>query len=140
MRGYVRYNRYQTIYDLPISLPQTELRRGRFIVIGTVNLTLGMTMSVRCFNLHLVNLVSPGATPNVFSTSAGLVCAGVFTSPMLCSGEILMKLLSPGIVGFNSFQRKDFGTPGIYYFMVSNNTTNIDFTVCVTGVAKIFSG
>ncbi len=117
-----------------------ELRRGRYIVFGAVRLVLGQVMRVRCFNIHLINIITPDNTPNIFSTPLGLVSAGVFTSPMLCSGSILMKAFSPGVTGFNSFQYQDFGTPGIYYFAVSNNTSNIDLTVAVTGVAKIFNG
>jgi len=140
MPGYVTEKRYQTIYDLPIQLPQMELRRGRYMVFGTVNLVLGQIMRIRCFNIHLINIITPGNTPNIFSTPLGLVSAGVFTSPMLCSGSILMKAFSPGVTGFNSFQYQDFATPGLYYFAVSNNTSNIDMTVAVTGVAKIING
>ena len=140
MNGFVTTDRYQTIYDLPIQLPQTELRRGRYMVFGAVRLVLGQVMRVRCFNVHLINIITPDNTPNIFNTSLGLVSAGVFTSPMLCSGSVLMKCFAPGVTGFNSFQYQDFGTPGIYYFAVSNNTSNIDLTVAVTGVAKIFNG
>jgi hypothetical protein len=140
MNGFVTTDRYQTIYDLPIQLPQMELRRGRYIVCGAVKLVLGQVMRVRCFNLHLINIITPDNTPDIFSTPLGLVSAGVFMSPMLCSGAVLMRCLAPGVAGFNSFQYRDFATPGIYYFAVSNNTRNIDLTVALTGVAKIFNG
>lgn len=140
MNGFVTAERYQTIYDLPIQLSQTELRRGRYIVCGAVQLVLGQVMRVRCFNLHLINIITPENTPNIFSTPLGLVSAGVFMSPMLCSGAVLMRCLSPGVSGFNPFQYRDFSTPGTYYFAVSNNTSNVDMTVALTGVAKIFNG
>lgn len=140
MNGYVTADRFQTIYDLPIQLPQMELRRGRFMIFGAVSLVLGEVMRVRCFNLHVINLITPESTPNIFSTPFGLVSAGIFTSPMLCSAGVLMQSSSPGVVGFNSFQYRDFAVPGIYYFGISNNTSNIDLTVAVTGVAKIING
>jgi hypothetical protein len=140
MNGFVTDDRFQTIYDLPIQLPQTELRRGRFVVCGAVRLVLGQVMRVRCFNLHLINLITPGTDPDIFSKPLGLVSAGVFTSPMLCSSSILMTCSSPGVIGMNPFHYKDFATPGVYYFAVSNNTSNIDLTVALTGVAKIFNG
>lgn len=140
MNGFVTEDRFQTIYDLPIQLPQMELRRGRFIVFGAITVTLGQVIRVRCFNLHLINIITPESTPNIFSTPLGLVSAGIFTSPMLCSSGVLMRTSSPGVVGFNNFQYRDFAVPGTYYFGVSNNTSNIDLTVAVTGVAKIING
>lgn len=140
MAGFVTPSRYQTIYDMPIQLPQMELRRGRFIVLGAVQLVLGQVMRVRCFNLHLISIITPNVTPNIFSTPLGLVSAGIFTSPMLCSGGILMRCVAPGVVGFNPFAYRDFATPGNYYFGVSNNTSNVDLTVALTGVAKIING
>jgi len=140
MKGFVTNERFQTIYDLPIQLPQTELRRGRYIVSGAISIVLGQILRVRCFNLHLINIITPENTPNIFSTSLGLVSAGVFTSPMLCSAGVLMKCSSPGVVGFNNFQYRDFAVPGTYYFGVSNNTRNVDVTVAMTGVAKIING
>lgn len=140
MNGYVTSNNFQTIYDLPISLPQTELRRGRYIVCGAIRLTVGQVLRVRCFNLHLINIITPDNVPDIFSTPLGLVSAGVFTSPMLCSSGVLMRCYSPSVVGFNSFQYRDFATPGVYYFAVSNNCRNVDLTVTLTGVAKIFNG
>lgn len=140
MRGYITADRYETVYDLPIQLPQTELRRGRYIIFGTVSLGLGQVLRVRCFNLHLINILTPSAIPNIFSTPLGVVSAGVFTTPMMCSGALLMRAASPGVVGFNSFQYRDFGTPGNYYFAISNNTTNIDVSAAVTGTCKIFNG
>lgn len=140
MSGFVTTSRFQTIYDLPIQLPQMELRRGRYIILGAVQIVLGQTLRVRCFNLHLVNVITPNVVPNIFSTPLGLVSAGIFTSPMLCSGAVLMRCVAPGVVGFNSFAYRDFSTPGTYYFGVSNNTSNVDLTVALTGVAKIFNG
>jgi hypothetical protein len=140
MNGFVTADRYQTIYDLPIQLSQTELRRGRYIVCGAVRLALGQVMRVRCFNLHLINIITPDNVPDIFSTPLGLVSAGIYASPMLCSGGVLMRCDAPGVSGFNSFQYRDFATPGVYYFAVSNNTRNVDLTVALTGVAKIFNG
>lgn len=140
MNGFVTEKRYQTVYDLPIQLPQTELRRGRYMLFGAVRLLLGQTMRIRCLNLHLINIITPSNTPDIFSTPLGLVSAGVFYTPMLCSGAVLLYTSSPGVIAFNSFQYRDFATPGTYYFGISNNTRNIDLTAAVTGVAKIFNG
>jgi len=140
MNGYVTYARSKTIYDLPIQLPQTELRRGRIITAGKIQISLGQVMRVRLFTLHLINIITPDSVPDIFSNALGLASAGVYLGPMVCSSGLLMRASAPGIVAFNSFQYRDFSTPGVYSFIVSNNTSNIDMTVALTGVAKIFNG
>ena len=139
VNGFITEQRFGTSLDVPITLPQTELRRGRYINCGQVCLTLGQTMRIRCLNLHLVNIITATAIPNIFSTALGIVSAGIYTSPMACSSACLLSAQSPGIVSLNSFAYKDFSTPGVYYFMVSNNTTNIDVSVALTGVAKLLN-
>ena len=54
MNGYLTTKRYKSLVDLPISLAQTELRRGRYVTCGQVLLTLGQVMRIRCLNLHLI--------------------------------------------------------------------------------------
>jgi hypothetical protein len=139
MNGYITTQRFGTSLDVPISLPQTELRRGRYINCGQVRLTLGQTMRVRCLNLHLVSILTATAVPNSFSAALGLVSAGIYMSPMMCSSACLLTAKSPGIVSLNSFAYKDFSTPGVYYFTISNNTTNIDVSVALTGVVKLLN-
>lgn len=140
MNGYVTGERFQTIYDMPIQLPQMELRRGRYIIAGTIKIGLGQVMRIRCFNLHLVALLTPDDTPDIFNTPLGIVSAGIYNSPMVCSSGVLLHTLSPGVVGFNSFQYRDYATPGTYSFIVSNNSRNVDLSVSMTGVAKIING
>jgi hypothetical protein len=140
MNSVVTASSYSSVYDLPIQLPQMELRRGRYDIFGAVSLSLGQVMQIRCFTLQLINILTPNSAPNIFSTPLGIVSAGIFISPMVCSGGVLMSLSAPGVVSFNNFQHRDFAIPGTYYFAVSNNTSNVDITVAVTGVAKIFNG
>lgn len=140
MSGYVTDQRLTAIYDLPIQLPQTELRRGRIVTAGQVRLYLGQVMRVRIFALHLINIITPDVNPNLLSTPLGLASAGVFLGPMVCSSCTLAAAKTPGIVNSNAFQYQEFATPGVYSFVVSNNTSNVDLTVALTGVAKIFNG
>lgn len=140
MNGYVTDSRYPTIYDLPIQLPQTELRRGRIIVAGQVRLYLGQVLRVRVFTLHLIGIISPDVVPNIFNTPLGLVSAGIYLGPMICSSPVLAKADAPGVISMNNFQYREFATPGTYTFYVSNNTSNTDMTVALTGVAKVYNG
>ena len=139
MNGYITTQRFGTTFDVPIQLPQTELRRGRYINCGQVRLTLGQTMRVRSFNLHLISILTATALPSIFSSSLGIVSAGIYTSPMMCSSACLLSAQSPGLISLNTFAYRDFSTPGIYYFTVSNNTSNVDITVALTGVVKLLN-
>lgn len=140
MNGYITDQRFATTYGVPIQLSQTELRRGRFLVAGQVQLFLGQTMRVRSFNLHLINILTTNVVPSLLSTPIGVVSAGIFLGKMLTSGAVLMRTSSPGVITLNPFQYRDFSTPGVYYFVVSNNAVNVDVTVALTGVASIFNG
>jgi hypothetical protein len=137
--GFTTAQRFQQILDLPISLAQTELRRGRFIAAGRIKLELGQVMRVRLFALHFISVLTPLVDPAVFNTALGIVSAGVYISPMICSSALLLKLSSPGIVAANSFACKDFSTPGTYVFLVANNSSNVDASVSLTGSVKVFN-
>lgn len=138
MNGFVTASRYATTCDIPIQLPQTELRRGRYIVAGQVRLILGQTMRVRPLSLHFISVLTAGVTPIALTTGTGIISAGVYLGPMLCSSPLILRSFSPSIITMNPFQYRDFSTPGIYSFIVSNNTQNVDVTAALTGVAKIF--
>jgi hypothetical protein len=97
-------------------------------------------MRIRLMSLHLINVLTGNSTPIELSTPMGVVSAGVYLGPMICSSAALLKATSPSVVSMNPFQYQDFATPGNYYFVVSNNTTNIDVTVALTGVAQILNG
>ena len=139
MNGFVTTQRYGTTFDVPICLPQTELRRGRYINCGQIRLTLGQVLRIRCLNLHFVNVITATALPDIFSTSLGIVSAGVYLSPMMSSSSCLLTANSPGVFSVNSFAYKEYRSPGLYYFTVSNNTTNIDVSVALTGVIKLLN-
>lgn len=139
MAGFITTTRYNSIFDAPIQLPETELRRGRYIIAGQIQLTLGQTMRVRCFSLHLVTIITASATPNIFSSALGVVSAGIYLSPMMCSSPVLLSANAPSVVSLNSFAYWDFATPGLYSFIVSNNTSNVDVSVSLTGVAKMLN-
>lgn len=137
MNGYVTPSRFASVLNTPICLPQTELRRGRYIQAGVIRLALGQILRVRLLTLHLINVITPGVTPDIFSTPLGLASAGIYMSPMACSSVCLLSVNGPGATALNPFAYREFACPGDYRFLVSNNTSNVDVTVALTGVAKI---
>ena len=139
MNGYITPSRFGSLLDAPILLPQTELRRGRYIVAGQIKLTLGQVLRIKCFTLHFVNILTPDEAPDIFNTAMGVVSASVTTTPMVCSSPLRVTATSPSVVAASNFAYKDFATPAVYYFIVSNNTSNVDISVALTGVAKILN-
>jgi hypothetical protein len=139
MNGYLTPTRFSTNFDVPLQLPQTELRRGRYLNCGQIQLTLGQAMRVRLLDLHLVSILTASATPQIFSTALGVISAGIYTTPMMCSSPCLVSSSSPGVVSLGRYAVREFATPGIYYFLVSNNTSNVDVSVVLTGVVKVLN-
>jgi hypothetical protein len=138
MRGYVTKHRFRSYLNVPIALAQTELRRGRYLNAGQVLVEVGQVMRVSCLNLHLISILTPTVSPSIFNTPLGMVSAGIYLTPMACSSACLLATSSPGVVSTNYFACRDFG-PGLYYFVVSNNCSNCDVAVCLTGAAKLIN-
>ncbi len=132
-------SRLKEVIALPLCLPQTELRRGQIIQAATIQLQLGQVLRICYFGIHVVNIITPGVVPAVFTTSAGIASAGVYTGSMIGGSACQVALSSPGVREINPFHYREFRSPGIYKVLVSNNTSNVDITMCLTGVAKIFN-
>lgn len=136
MSGYVTASRYDRILTLPVSLPQTELRRGRSIQAAVIRLGLGEEFELRSLTLHLLKILTPGAVPQLNNTALGLVSAGVYQSPMLTGSAACVKATTPGAFSYNPSAPARFSTPGTYTVIVSNNAANIDLAVILTGSVK----
>ncbi len=136
---YVTPSRLNEVISLPLVLPQTELRRGQIIQAAVIKLELGQVLRVSYFGLHLISVLTPATVPETFTTSCGLASAGVYTGTMVGSSSCQVALNSPGIREINPFHYREYRAPGIYTVQVSNNTKNVDLTVCLTGVAKIYN-
>ena len=60
MRGYITPYRLGRILDVPISLPQTELRTNQTIEIAAIPLALGQRMTVQSLTVTVVRILTPG--------------------------------------------------------------------------------
>lgn len=124
--------------SMPVSLPQTELRRGKSIHIASFVLEEGQFLQLKSLNLHLLKILTPGVVPVYASKVLGVVSVGIYDSPMLCSGGCLVRGYEVGVSQFNPWQTRRFYNPGTYTVVVSNNTTNVDVDVCVNGSLKLY--
>lgn len=124
---------------LPIALAQTELRRGKQIQIMQFDLKVGQLLELRCLNLHLMKVLTPGVTPEYVNRSLGLASVGVYEGMMLTGAGALVKGLQVGVSQFNQWSVRRFISPGIYTVVISNNARNIDLSVAVTGTLKVYT-
>lgn len=124
---------------LPIALAQTELRRGKQIQIMQFDLKPGQLLELRCLNLHLIKVLTPGVIPTYVNRSLGLASVGVYEGSMLTGAGALVKGLQVGVSQFNQWSVRRFISPGSYEVIISNNTRNIDVSVAVTGTLKVYT-
>lgn len=136
--AYVTPNIFSRILSIPVSLAQTELRRGKDIQIMQFNLQLGQVFELRALNLHLLKILTPGVTPEYVNRSLGLASLGVYEGPMLTSALAIVKAAQVGISQFNPWSVRRFVSPGTYTVVLSNNTRNVDISVAALGALKLY--
>ena len=140
---YVTPLRLEQIVNVPFSLAETELRRGKTMAVWAFDLVRGQRLEVRCMNLHIHRVLNPGVNPERANTSMGLCSVGLLFGPMVSSSACsvissMAGVTNQSVTSFNSFTKRTFVTPGPYRIVVSNNTTNVDFSLIVTGAVKLY--
>ena len=138
MRGYITPYRLGRILDVPISLPQTELRTNKTIEIAAIPLALGQRMTVQSLTVTVVRILTPGQVAELNNVALGICSVHWLFGFMLTGGLACAATSTVGSSTANLFSRATAGTPGVYRFIVSNNTNNLDLSVVVTGSAKIY--
>lgn len=133
----VTQNIFSRVLAIPVALAQTELRRGRALHVAQFKIELGQALELRSLNLHIVKVLTPGVVPSYINRSLGLASVGVYDGPMLTSALALVKGAQVGISQFNPWSARRFVSPGTYTVVVSNNTSNVDVSVVVTGALKL---
>jgi len=134
---YISPNSLSNQLFVPLSFPQTELRRGKEIQIGSVVLGAGQTLELRSLTLHLVAVLTPGVDPIYHSKSLNLCSLGLYLGPMRCSALALVTADSSGAYSHNPFTLSEVKTKGTYTVVISNNTSNLDISVAATGAMKV---
>ena len=138
MNGYVTPTRLLRVLDIPISFAQTELRRGKYIQIAQIPVELNQHLHLRGLAIHVVKNLTPGQVPVYATTSLGTVSVGVYFGSALTSPLALAFVMNLGVAATNPFHVVKMVSPGVYTVVISNNTTNMDFSVAATGCAKLY--
>ena len=124
--------------NIPVSFAQTELRRGKFMQIAQMPLALGQLLQMRSLTLHVISNLTPGVLPVYSTSSLGTISVGLYFGSTITSPLALASVPTAGFSSINPYALVKCVSPGVYIVIVSNNTTNMDFSVCVTGSAKLY--
>lgn len=140
---YISAARYSGIVDLPISLPETELRRSVDLQIASFRLSSGQRAVVRLLNLNVLKVLTPGVIADTVNSPYGWCYVGLFAGRMASSPFVYVATSQIGITQLNLFSEYIVASPGVYTVRVVNNTGKVfqnamDFSVAVTGVIKFY--
>lgn len=135
--GFVTTNRYARALDLPFSFPQTEIRSGKQITVAVIPLAMNQRLVVRSLTLMVVSVLTPGVIPAYLNTAMSLASAGLYRGSMITS-PLVYAAFADATTSSNVFSPCVLESPGTYSLTVSNNTSNTDLSVVVTGSAKIY--
>ena len=138
--SYVTSTEFDRIATLPLALPQTEMRRQKAIQVTTIVLAQGQRLELRSLNLHLIQVLTPGVAPVLETTALGVASAGLYLDGGMLSGGIgVVAATAAGVSSYSPNQPVVVTAPGTYVVIVSNNSSNVDVTVSLTGSVRIFS-
>lgn len=136
--SYITTSEFDRILTLPISLPQTELRRQRFIQLAALPVAMGQRLEIRGLTIHLVKILTPGVTPTLDNASLGLCSSGILVDSMATSAVGCVFINGLGAACMSSDQPVIITAPGNYRVLAFNNANNVDLSVAVTGSAKFY--
>ena len=141
--AYMSPERYSQVVDLPICLPETELRRASTIQISSFTLAAGQRAVLRCLNMNVLRVLTPGVEPDLINSAYGWVYVGVFAGYMAASPFVVVASSQVGLNELYPNSEKIIASPGTYSVKLVNNTGRtydkaVDLAVCVTGTIKFY--
>lgn len=136
---YVTPQRFAKLSALPVSMAQTELRRGKSLRVAGWVLARGERLETRNLTLHVVKILTPGDLPTYTNTALGAASVGLYFGETLTSPIAWASVGSVGVAAINPYTVHRVISPGLYTVIVSNNTDNLDLAVCVTGSFRLFA-
>ena len=137
-KGFVTPTRFNRIVDVPFNLAQTEVRSGKAIQVAQIPVNLNQIMLIRSIVVHLPRILTPGEEALWHNEFLGFASVGVYFGKAISCPIAFAKISEVGSSTVNPFAKHIFNTPGVYTVRVSNNTRNLDLSVVVTGVAKLY--
>ena len=139
MNGFVTDYRLGRVVNIPIAVPQTEVRAGYNFVVGSFNLKAGQRVEIRSLTLKVVQILTVGALPDLSYSAYGLALVGVFSGLSDATPLVYSKCVSSSPRTSNPFSVKTIHGPGEYRILVKNCTSNLDLSLCATGSIKLYT-
>lgn len=139
----ISLERFERIIDLPLSLPQTALNARTSILVATVQLSIGQRMRIRWLGGKIVRLQNTDV-PQKINSNLGLIYLGVYSGDLddvkrpTGVSLVQMPINQATAKRMNPFHFRNFTAPDTYSVFVTNNTSNLNFDVVVTGTAKLY--
>ena len=143
MNGYVSAQRFAAVGSLPVSLPETELRRGSIITVATFALAAGQRASVRLLTLNILRATATQSSPDAINSPFGWAAVGLYAGSIVTSPLLYVAGSQIGVTATDPYQDCAIVTPGNYSVRVFNNTgltgqTAVDLAVSVTGMIRFY--
>lgn len=139
----ISLERFERIVDLPLSLPQTVLNARTSILVATVQLFIGQKMCIRWLGGKIVKMGNTDV-PVKINSNLGLIYIGVYSGDLddvkrpTGVSLVQMPINQATAKRMNPFHFRNFTAPDTYSVFVTNNTSNLNFDVVVTGTAKLY--
>jgi len=160
---YVQEDRLETLFDLPVQLPQVMIPASGWLAVATIQLPEGATLDLRWLQLYVAatensnsadpcgtagqNIINPNYLPgslvSLFLIKDWAPNAEPWTQTVLDQLIVptdftLAAAAVPPVIAIRSLTAPlDITAAGIYTFVVLNNTTNRNLAVTVDGAITV---
>lgn len=168
--GYVTSSQLDSIIDLPVSLPLTDLAPTEWLVVSTVSIATPRAFTVRWVQVYLAQMVDPslaeGAVilpnssgtcdiptqvPEIVTPGLGLAWLGLYRNfdplrlPVFQAAQEAVVQIGdansvPPVIAIRSLNPITYAAAGSYSFVIVNNTTNRLLKLAVTGQVRVNLG
>lgn len=168
--SYVTTGLLDSMLDLPVSLPLTDLYPSEWLIAATISISTPRAFTVRWLQAHLVVMQDPSTVegavilpnssgtcdipvqvPNLITPNLGLAWLGLYRNfdplklPVFqAAQEAVLQVGEVSSVlpvfATRSLTPTTYAAPGAYSFVIVNNTDNRLLRVAVTGQVRVNLG
>ena len=134
----ISYEYLDTRRALPISLPQTELRRNSTLVLSAIRLERGTQFKINWLGIKLISQLNPG-NPVKVNSALGTVFVGVYSGNLEPLGfpSTVLSINGSARAMLDCRHSRLYSVAQDYSIALVNNTRDTDFEICVTGSMSI---
>lgn len=135
---YLTQERFSKILTVPLSLPQTQIRRYDTETLGSISIELGQRLRFRWAAGHVVR--SGVGSQGKVNSAFGLAYMGLYLNSFGYPAGVPIALLdmdTEGVHRTNHFRSWEVSTPGFYEILITNNLIESDLEVVATAILQL---